>query len=106
MLNLLFYLLPAIFSVVAVGVYWTKIRERVANWLHRHGLEKSALMEAWVQADRAVSRIRAKVLVRTWDQKVHVVATETYSLDEVDDLDVLCQIDRNGTACTSILHEL
>lgn len=108
MFNFLLYLLPVLFGAAAVGVcvYWTGIRERVADWLHRRGLEKSALMEAWVEADRLVSRIRTKILVRTWDSQVHVVATETYSIEEVDDPDVLRQINRDGTVRTSILHQL
>lgn len=81
----LFYFLPAIIGAAAVGVsvYWNQIRENVANWLHRHGLENSILMEACVQADRLVSGIRAKVLDQTWDHEVRVV------IEEVDDPDVL-----------------
>lgn len=55
--------------VVTVGyLAWNhqhQIRESVAAWLRKQGLQDSALMKAWIVFDKLISRVRCYLMVET-----------------------------------------
>lgn len=75
--------------------FWDTIRETVAKWLRVCGWEKSVLMDAWIQLDRLISGVRCKIFFKKRTQELKVFE-ETYTIDEIDDPDVLAELEKRG----------
>jgi len=100
-------------SVVAVVVgvfyiakFWNNIRETVANWLRLAGWERSMLMDAWIQLDSTFSGIRCKFFLKKTESQELRVFEETYSINEIDDVDVLAELEKRGYVERNIMTYL
>ncbi|NMF66131.1 hypothetical protein DP113_05630 [Brasilonema octagenarum UFV-E1] len=71
--------------VVTVGyLAWNhqdQIRESVAAWLRKQGLQDSALMKAWIVFDRLISRVRRSLMVETRQTGTQKISETSHSLE-------------------------
>jgi hypothetical protein len=77
--------LAVLMGAAAASVLWQETREAIASWLRDHGLAQSALMDAFVMLERAVTdHVIARVTVRTRQYGQQQIRTRQYRLDELD----------------------
>jgi hypothetical protein len=100
---LLFALGAALFTAGFVGVYWQQVANEIASWLRSRGLEKNSLMDAWVQLDRQMTKIRSRVFVKNRRGEVIQVSVKTLSLEQVDDPEVRALLARQSTVHRNVM---
>lgn len=82
------WLAASVAAALLAGAFWDDIREGVAAGLRDFGLNRSVLMDAWIQLDRLVGHVRSRVFVKTKKGKVIEISERTFSLDEIDDPEI------------------
>jgi len=83
------------------------VRLRVSHWLREHGLNHSALMDAWILLDGTAGRIRGRLRLRTATYGTTVLTLERdFTWDEIDDPVLLAAVRSAGHAETLILDQL
>jgi hypothetical protein len=85
--------------------YRNQIRESVAAWLRKQGLQDSALMKAWIVFDKLISGVRRYLMVETRQTGTQKISETTHSLEEIrkTDPDVYDQLQRLGYAKKDIM---
>lgn len=87
----IFLLIGAVATLVGgaylISKFWKDIRETVASWLRRRGLQKSALMDAWVILDNLVVGVSCKIFVNTRETGTQKISETTYSDAEIREKD-------------------
>lgn len=91
-------------AVVTVFVLWDDVRDRLAAWLRKMGLQKSALMDAVVCFDNLVGQIRCRLFVATRTSGTVQIDETSYRLDQISDPEVKAELARRGLATRSVLH--
>ena len=92
-------------GVVLTLVFWEWVVETITDWLHRHNLNKSVLMDAWVRIERFGTRARALVYTKKKGQRrVVKVEERELDMDEIDDEEVLVELRRRGKAKRNVMH--
>jgi hypothetical protein len=88
-----------------ISKFWKDIREKVAGWLRNRGLQKSALMDAWIVLDNLVTTVRCTIFVKTQTTVTQKVSETTYSRDEIrqKDPDVYAELQKRGNLETNIM---
>ncbi len=77
--------------------FWKDIREQVATWLREQKLEKSILIDAWIQLDKIIGAVKCRLFVKLKStEETKMISETTYTLDEIDDLDVLEELEERG----------
>ena len=107
MLHLVVWALAAVGAAIGTAVVvsmWNDIRDELAGWLRRNGLQRSAVMSALVRLDRSVSGIRAALMIRSRSLgEQQVVLTRSYALADIDDAVVRAELQRRGTATMNVM---
>ncbi|MUG91333.1 hypothetical protein F7734_02050 [Scytonema sp. UIC 10036] len=89
-------ILPVLVGAAVIGLlggaylisrFWKDIRENVAAWLRKKGLQKSALMDAWVILDKLATGIKSSIFVKTRDTGTQQVSEQEYTEEELYDSD-------------------
>jgi hypothetical protein len=81
-----------------VARFWKNIREQVATWLREQKLEKSILMDAWIQLDKLIGAVKCRLFVKLKStEETKMISEMTYQLDEIDDFDVLKKLEERGS---------
>ena len=78
----------AVLGAVCLGIYWTEIRDDVASWLRQRNLNRSLLMDAWVEIDNFLVSVRSRIFVKTHDRRIETIEEKVLTLDEIDDPEV------------------
>jgi hypothetical protein len=97
-----------IMGVLAASVavaYWDNVREAVATWLRNKGLQKTALMDAWITLDLVVGRVRSRVFTKTRQHDTAQISEETVPLDQLDE-GMRAQLRQSGYAEKNIMSLL
>ncbi|HZZ85375.1 MAG TPA: hypothetical protein VFE30_12615 [Anaeromyxobacteraceae bacterium] len=99
-------------ALAAFGAYvlfnWDEVRDSVATWLRDNGLEKSALLEAWVLFERGVAagrRVVSRLFVRT--RKTGVVHVQETTYDDpsrIEDPEVRAELARRRQVRRDVMH--
>lgn len=102
--------------VLAVTAYiaWRlrhRIREKVAAWLRDHELEKSSLMNVWIECDKvgvAAKKIACKIFVVTEKTGEQQISEDILTPEALEKLypDVYAQFQKQGHVRTSILQQV
>jgi len=108
------FLIGIVVLAVAAYVAWRfrhRIREKVANWLRTHDLEKSALMNVWIECDKigvAAKKIACKIFVVTEKTGEQQISEETLTPEALEKLypDVYAQLQKQGLVRKSILQQI
>jgi hypothetical protein len=93
-------------GTVATVAFWPTVVNRVADWLRRHDLDRSALMSATVLLDRVAVGVRRRIRVRTHTLGFQNVADETLSPDQIDDPQVRALLERRSQVQYDIMEQL
>ncbi len=88
--------------------YRNQIRESVAAWLRKQGLQDSTLMKAWIVFDQFISGVRRSLMVETRQTGTQKISETTHSLEEIRkiDPDVYDQLQKLGYAEKDIMSLL
>lgn len=89
-------LVAAAVGTLIVMQLWDDIRETVAKWLRQQGLEKSALMDAWVKLDSIAGTVRSRIFAKTEKTGETIISETEYEMSEIDDEDVKKQLKERG----------
>jgi hypothetical protein len=74
-------------SAAAVAYYvWDQYKDKIASWLRQNGLERSALMSAFLQFDKIASRIRQKLVVSASSTGAQIIEEKELSAEEIAEL--------------------
>jgi hypothetical protein len=98
-------IIAAVIGAGAAVTFWDSVRTAITGWLHRHNLEKSALMEAVIRFDRVAVGIRRRIRVKT-ACGVEVISEEQLSIDEIDDPELRALLSRHSEVDVDVLHDL
>ena len=96
----------AVGSLLGIGIvslFWNDIRDKVAAWLRRNGLQESILMDAWVKLDSLFTTVRCTIFVKTKTKGVQTVEEKQLSISEIDDPDVLKELQTKGLSQRNIM---
>ncbi|MBD2515074.1 hypothetical protein H6G93_08635 [Nostoc sp. FACHB-973] len=88
---------------IGISLFWNDIREKVAAWLRQKGLEKSVLMDAWIKLDNLIGFVRCRIFVKTKTKSEVIVSEQQYTMNEIDDPDVLKQLQKRKHAEKNIM---
>jgi hypothetical protein len=90
-------------AVVVVSLR-SDVRESIAAWLRAHNRQASFLMDALLFIDRVGVKYQTRILMRTTDNIWARVENERdYSLDEIDDPELVRQLEEAGRAQKRVL---
>jgi hypothetical protein len=84
--------------------FWDTIREKVAEWLRKHGWERSILMDAWIRLDSLVGAVRSKIFVKTKQTGEVMISETTYSIEDIDDPEVCSELEKRGHVTKNIME--
>lgn len=74
----------AIVGVVVAISFWKEIRRLVLDWLHRNGLQRTALTEAFIILDAVASGARRRIRVTAPSHGPRLISDEVIPLDQLD----------------------
>ncbi len=98
-------LIAAALGAGAAITFWDTVRAAITGWLHRHNLDKSALMEAVIQFDRLAVGVRRRIKVRTY-RGPEIISEEHLAIDQIDDPSLRALIQQHSQVDVDILHDL
>ena len=103
----LFWIILALLGLGAVAaalVIWDQVRDKLAAWLRKMGLHKSALMDAVVCFDAIAGKVRSRLFAITHQTGEVQIDETTYRMDQIDDPKVLAELRKRGYAERSVLN--
>ncbi|MBT3194313.1 MAG: hypothetical protein HN341_17340 [Verrucomicrobia bacterium] len=78
----------AIGSLIVLAV-WDWVVEAITDWLHRWGLQKTVIMDAWVWFERMGTQAKAQLFVKRHShQAPERISVERLEISQIDDADV------------------
>jgi hypothetical protein len=105
MILLIAGIVAAVVGAGAAVTFWDSIRTVITGWLHRHGLDRSALMEAVIRFDKLAVKVRRRITVRT-SRGVEIISEEQLSIDQIDDPQLRALVQQHSQVDVDILHDL
>jgi hypothetical protein len=91
-------------AVAAALAIWDVVREKLASWLRKMGLHKSALMDAVIYFDTIAGKVRARLLATTHKTGKVKIDETTYRMDQINDAKVLAELKKRGCAERTVLN--
>jgi hypothetical protein len=91
-------------AVAAALAIWDQVRDKLAAWLRKMGLHKSALMDAVVYFDTVAGKIRSRLFATTHKTGEVKIDETTYRMDQINDAKVLAELKKRGHAERSIIN--
>jgi len=85
MVWLLISAVAALLASACLGVFWSRVRGTVADWLREHGYDRSFVMAAWIQLDRVAAGVHSEVYLQGHHQPAIRVSVKVVSFGEIDD---------------------
>ena len=107
LLRTLFWFVLALLGIgvaAAALAIWDQIRDKLAAWLRKVGLQKTALMDAVVALDAIAGKIRCRLFATTRRTGKVKIDETTYRMNQIGDAKVLAELRKRGHVEQNVLN--